>query len=73
MVKIVTPKIETITLVRGEKKIVRTFTDYKVNKKMYEFRGFKPLQDNVKEEKVVKLKPKKTRKNKNEQMDNIKD
>jgi hypothetical protein len=70
MVKIIENK-ETIQLQRGNKIIERSVLDYKTNKAVYDFRGFKPVQDVVKEEKVVELKPKKrkTRKKKDEQVD----
>ena len=66
-----------VTLKRGNKTITRSELDYQTNKVMYDFRGFKPEQDVVKEvkevvaENVVPLKKKrKTRKKKDEQMDN---
>ena len=73
MIKIIENK-ETIKLQRGNKIIERSVKDYKTNKAVYDFRGFKPVQDvvkEVKEEKVVELKPKKrkTRKKKDEQVD----
>jgi len=73
MIKIIENK-ETIKLQRGNKIIERSVKDYKTNKAVYDFRGFKPIQDvvkEVKEEKVVELKPKpkRTRKKKNEQVD----
>jgi len=73
MIKIIENK-ETIKLQRGNKIIERSVKDYKTNKTVYDFRGFKPIQDvvkEVKEEKVVELKPKpkRTRKKKNEQVD----
>jgi hypothetical protein len=71
MVKIVQQKEETIKLQRGNKIIERLYKDYKTNKAVYDFRGFKPVQDVVKEEKVVEIKPKpkRTRKKKDEQVD----
>ena len=71
MIKIKETKPELITLVKGNKKITRTYLDYKTNQKMWEFRGFKPEENIVKEEKVVELKPKKktTRKKKDVQPD----
>lgn len=68
MIKIIENK-ETIKLQRGNKIIERSVKDYKTNKAVYDFRGFKPIQDvvkEVKEEKVVELKPKpkRTRKKK---------
>ena len=72
--KLVETKSELITLVKGNKKIVRPLIDYKTNKAMWEFRGYKPEENNVKEEKVVQLKPKKkTRKKKDVQVDLDKD
>ena len=59
MIKIIENK-ETIKLQRGNKIIERSVKDYKTNKAVYDFRGFKPVQDvvkEVKEEKVVELKP----------------
>jgi len=71
MIKIKQEKPEMITLVKGNKKIQRPYNDYKSNQRMWEIRGFKPEQDVVKEDKVVELKPKKTktRKKKDEPMD----
>ena len=70
MIKIKQEKPEMITLTKGNKKIIRPYADYKVNQRMWEIRGFKVNQDNVKEDKVVELKPKrKTRKKKNERSD----
>ena len=73
MIKIIENK-ETIKLQRGNKIIERSVKDYKTNKAVYDFRGFKPIQDvvkEVKEEKVVEIKPKatRTRKKKDEQVD----
>ena len=73
MIKIIENK-ETIKLQRGNKIIERLVKDYKTNKAVYDFRGFKPVQDvvkEVKEDKVVQLKPKakQTRKKKDEQVD----
>jgi len=73
MIKIIENK-ETIKLQRGNKIIERSIKDYKTNKAVYDFRGFKPIQDvvkEVKEEKVVEIKPKpkRTRKKKDEQVD----
>ena len=77
MIKIIENK-ETIKLQRGNKIIERSVKNYKTNKAVYDFRGFKPVQDvvkEVKEEKVVELKPKpkRTRKKKDEQVDLAKD
>ena len=54
-----------ITLVKGNKKIKRPYEDYSSNQRMWEIRGFKPEEDVVKEEKVIELKPKKTKRKKN--------
>ena len=74
MVKLILSNQKMINLTRGNKTIKRTEIDYKTNKAMYDFRGFKPEQDVVKEvkevvtENVVSLKKKrKTRKKKDEQ------
>ena len=66
MIKIKQTKPEMITLVKGNKKIDRPYIDYKSNQRMWEIRGFKPVEDVVKEEKVVEMKPKakRTRKKK---------
>jgi len=76
MVKLVLSNEKMVTLKRGNKTITRSQLDYETNKAMYNFRGFKPEQDVVKEvkevvtENVVPLKKKrKTRKKKDEQMD----
>jgi hypothetical protein len=58
-----------IKLQKGNKIIERSLIDYNSNKRIWEIRGFKPVQDKVKvekaENKVVSLKPKKkTRKKK---------
>ena len=68
MVKIIETKSDTIKLQKGNKIIERSALDYKTNKSVWDFRGFKVVQDDVKEEKVVQLKPKKrkTRKKKDE-------
>ncbi len=68
MVKIVQDKQDKIKLQKGNKIIQRTMLEYKTNKAVWDFRGFKPVQDVVKEEKVVELKPKikRTRKKKDE-------
>jgi len=74
MVKLVLSNEKMVTLKRGNKTINRSELDYQTNKAMYDFRGFKPEQDVVKEvkevvtENVVSLKKKrKTRKKKDEQ------
>tara|TARA_R100001480_G_scaffold108989_1_gene110578 strand:- start:388 stop:600 length:213 start_codon:yes stop_codon:yes gene_type:complete len=70
MVKMKIEKSTTIKLKKGNKVIERTLIDYNSNKRVWEIRGFKPVQDEVKVEnkvdnKVVSLKPKKkTRKKK---------
>ena len=76
MVKLVLSNEKMVTLKRGNKTITRSQLDYETNKVMYDFRGFKPVQDVVKEvkevvtENVVPLRKKrKTRKKKDEQMD----
>ena len=80
MVKLVIPSTEKVSLKRGNKIIQRSRVDYETNKSVWDFRGFKLVQDNVKENikevdqtfeneaKVVPLKPKKrkTRKKKDE-------
>ena len=76
MVKLILSNEKMITLSRGNKTITRSELDYETNKAMYDFRGFKPAQDVVKEvkevqqENVVELKPKKkkARKKKDEQI-----
>ena len=72
MVKIKIEDKKMIKLQKGNKIIERNIVDYEINKAKWDFKGFKPVQDVVKEEKVVQLKPKKrkTRKKKNES-DNI--
>ena len=77
MVKLVLSNEKMVTLKRGNKTNTRSQLDYETNKVMYDFRGFKPEQDVVKEvkevvaENVVPLKKKrKTRKKKDEQVDN---
>ena len=72
MVKIIKANEETIKLQRGNKIIERPLKDYKTNKAVYDFRGFKPMQDVVKE---VKQEPKKkkVRKKKDVQIDMEKD
>ena len=49
MVKIVQDKEARIKLQRGNKIIDRSLKDYQANKSVYDFRGFKPVQDVVKE------------------------
>ena len=71
MVKMKIEKSATIKLKKGNRVIERTLIDYNSNKRIWEIRGFKPVQDEVKVEnkvdnKVVSLKPKKkTRTTKN--------
>jgi hypothetical protein len=70
MVKMKIEKSAKIKLKKGNRVIERTLIDYNSNKRIWEIRGFKPVQDEVKVEnkvdnKVVSLKPKKkTRKKK---------
>jgi len=74
MVQLVQDKLSKIKLQKGNRIIERTLIDYETNIKVWEFRGFKPVQDVVKEvkevqqENVVELKPKKkkTKKKKDE-------
>jgi len=74
MVKLVLSNEKMVTLKRGKKKITRSQLDYETNKVMYDFRGFKPEQDVVKETKVEQPKKKKVvRKKKNVQVDLEKD
>jgi hypothetical protein len=74
MVKLVLSNEKMVTLQRGNKTITRSQLDYETNKVMYDFRGFKPVQDVVKETKVEQPKKKKVvRKKKNVRMDLEKD
>mgnify|MGYP003115223742 CR=1 FL=1 len=74
MVKLKLENSQKIKLQKGDKIIERPFVDYQSNKNVWEFRGFKPVEDVVKDDKVVELKPKrKTRKKKDEQVDLEKD
>ena len=74
MVKLVLSNEKMVTLKRGNKTITRSQLDYETNKVMYDFRGFKPEQDVVKETKVEQPKKKKVvRKKKNVRMDLEKD
>ena len=69
MIKIIENK-ETIKLQRGNKIIERSVKDYKTNKAVYDFRGFKPVEDVVKETKIEQPKKKKVvRKKKDVQVD----
>ena len=49
MVKLVIPSTEKVSLKRGNKIIQRPRVDYETNKAVWNFRGFKLVQDNVKE------------------------
>ena len=73
MVKIIQDSEQKIKLQKGNKIIERTLKEYKTNIKVWNFRGFKPVQDNVKEDKVVEIKPKKIKRKKDEQVDLAKD
>ena len=74
MVKLVLSNDKMVTLKRGNKTITRSQLDYETNKVMYDFRGFKPEQDVVKETKVEQPKKKKVvRKKKNVRTDLEKD
>jgi len=74
MVKLVLSNEKMVTLKRGNKTITRSQLDYETNKVMYDFRGFKPEQDVVKETKVEQPKKKKVvRKKKNVRVDLEKD
>ena len=68
MIKVKLEDQKMIKLQKGNKIIERNIVDYQINKAKWDFKGFKPVQDVVKEEKVVQLKPKKrkTRKKKDE-------
>ena len=69
MIKIIENK-ETIKLQRGKKIIERSVLDYKTNKAVYDFRGFKLVEDVVKETKIEQPKKKKVvRKKKDVQVD----
>jgi hypothetical protein len=56
MVKLVLSNEKMVTLTRGNKTITRSELDYETNKAMYDFRGFKPVQDVVKEVKQENVK-----------------
>ena len=73
MVKIIQDSEQKIKLQKGNKIIERTLKEYKTNIKVWNFRGFKPVQDNVKEDKVVEIKTKKIKRKKDEQVDLAKD
>jgi hypothetical protein len=79
MVKVISNKPKTIKLTRNNKTIERPLIDYQRNKNLWHFRGFKPVEDVVKvenkvEDKVVNLKPKRTkRKKQDEQVDLVKE
>jgi hypothetical protein len=71
MVKLILSNEKMVTLINSKlKKIQRSEVDYETNKKVWDFKGFKRVEDSVEEEKVVELKPKKrkTRKKKDEQI-----
>lgn len=59
-VKMTNTNQQTVKLQRGNKIIERTMVDYKINKKNYDFRGFK-IYEEVKEE-VKKPKRRTTKK-----------
>ena len=54
MVQIVEKKSDKIKLQKGNKIIERPIVDYEINQKVWDFRGFKPVQDVVKEVKEDK-------------------
>lgn len=56
MVQIVQDKLSKIKLQKGNRIIERTLLDYETNIKVWEFRGFKPVQDVVKEVKQENVK-----------------
>ena len=60
MVKLIQEKPKTVKLQRNNKIIERPYADYVANKKNWDFRGFKPIENVVKDnnEKIVELKPK---------------
>ena len=64
MIKVKLEDQKMIKLQKGNKIIERNIVDYEINKAKWDFKGFKPVQDVVKEEKVVQLKPKKRKKRK---------
>jgi len=69
MIKIIENK-QIIKLQRKNKIIERSVLDYKTNKAVYDFRGFKPVEDVVKETKIEQPKKKKVvRKKKDVQVD----
>jgi hypothetical protein len=67
MVKLVLSNVKKVTLKRGNRIITRNESDYKININMYNFRGFKLIentnkeiketQKETKQENIVKLKP----------------
>ena len=76
MIKVKLEDQKMIKLQKGNKIIERNIVDYEINKAKWDFKGFKVVEDNVKEvkeviaENVVPLKKKrKTRKKKDEQVD----
>lgn len=64
MIKVENKKPNMIKLQKGDKVIERPIIDYQSNKRMWEFRGYKP-QENIVKENIVELKPKKAKKKKN--------
>lgn len=58
MSKFIVNNVEMVKLQRGDKSIIRPMTDYKLNKKMYDFRGFKIYEAEVKTIKEEVKKPK---------------
>ena len=69
MIKIIENK-QIIKLQRKNKIIERSVLDYKTNKAVYDFRGFKLVEDVVKETKIEQPKKKKVvRKKKDVQVD----
>ena len=53
MIKLKIQNDSKIKLQKGDRIIERNYIDYKINKAVWEFRGFKPIQDVVKEVKEV--------------------
>jgi|TARA_R100001463_G_scaffold89686_3_gene144425 hypothetical protein len=60
MVRLVLSNEKMITLTRGNKTIKRSEVDYKTNKKMYDFRGFKVAEDLIKDkdDTILEFEPK---------------
>jgi hypothetical protein len=70
MIKLVLSNEKMVTLKKGNKTIIRSQLDYETNKSVWDFRGFKPVQDVVKETKIEQPKKKKVvRKKKDVQVD----